>query len=441
MEIINKTKINIKKIPMKNWIKIVLVAIFLMMLVLNILTPLIADDYSYSFIHGTDQRVKNIIDVISSQADHYMTWGGRSIAHSIAQIFLIFPKIIFSLCNSIVYTIVIYLIYKNTVNGEEKPMLLILIHFLLYFCLPVFGQNCLWLIGSCNYLWTTMFILLFILLYRSKRKDNLLTIVLIFFIGIIAGWSNENSSFALIVITSLIFMTTKKKKFEKWKISGLLGVITGFIIMIIAPGNFARNKYFVDNISFFTKIFNRAISYTSNIVRFMWPLIAVSIVLLSIHIYKKKSINKNVFIYLVGSFFAVYSMLLSPQFPERSWVSPILFMIMANIILINDLYDINKVFKYVFIDSLLILAVIYIGSYAELVGDINNLKNTWEYRISEINKVKDSDNKEIQFDPFYTENWKNPNFGLGDLTENKDDWPDKDIAKYYGIDSISSKTN
>ena len=39
----------------------------------------------------------------------------------------------------------------------------------------------------------------------------------------------------------------------------------------------------------------------------------------------------------------------------------------------------------------------------------------------------------------YTENWKNPNFGLIDLDENINQWPDKDISEYYGIDSISSK--
>ena len=81
---------------------------FLMMLVLNLLTPLIADDYAYSFIHGTYKRVHNLLDVIISQADHYMTWGGRSIAHSFAQTFLMLPKWVFSICNSGIYTLIIY---------------------------------------------------------------------------------------------------------------------------------------------------------------------------------------------------------------------------------------------------------------------------------------------------------------------------------------------
>ena len=434
MELINK----IKKIPSKTWIKIVLISIFLMMLVLNLLTPLIADDYSYSFIFGTNKRIHNILDVFNSQAIHYMTWGGRSISHFIAQVFLMMPKVIFSICNSIVYTIVVYLIYK-IISDKERPLLVLLIHLLLYFCLPVFGQNCIWLIGSCNYLWTTMFILLFILLFKKKRKDNLLSIILMFILGFIAGWSNENSSFALIVITFLTILVTRKDKINKWKISGLIGNIVGFLVMILAPGNYVRNAGIVDDMPFFNKILDRTITYTGNIVRFMLPLIILAIVLVTIYVYKKKKINKSVFIFFIGSFFAVYSMLLSPQFPERSWLSPVLFLVIGNMILINDLYDVHKIFKFLLIDSILILTVIYIGDYGILSRDINILRKTWAARIEEINNIKNEKNTNLEFDAYYSTNWKNPNFGLVDLTSEVDEWPDKDISAYYGIDSISSK--
>lgn len=437
MGLINK----IKKISSKTWIKIILVSIFLMMLVLNILTPLIADDYSYSFIHGTTQRVKNILDVFVSQADHYMTWGGRSIAHGIAQIFLMFPKIIFSICNSIVYTLVIYLIYKNTIDKKDKPLLMILIHFLLYFCLPVFGQNCIWLIGSCNYLWTTMFILLFVLLFRKERKDNIINIILMFILGLIAGWSNENSSFALIVITVLLMIPFKKINIKKWKISGLLGVITGFVVMILAPGNFVRKENFTEDPSFIMRIINRGIQYSETLVKYMLPLIILAVILITIHIYKKKKINKYSFVYFIASFFAVYSMLLSPQFPDRSWISPILFMIMGNIVLVNDIYDVHRVLKYILADFIVLSSIHYFGTYALLAKDINNLRVTWRERINYINKIKKDGEKSVEFKRYLSDNKRNPNYGLVDLTPMSDQWPDRDIARYYGLDSISGKTD
>ena len=70
----------------KNQIILILLGIFLMMLILNMFTPLIADDYSYSF-KLNNERIVNLIDVFNYQLWHYFNWGGRVIAHAIAQTF------------------------------------------------------------------------------------------------------------------------------------------------------------------------------------------------------------------------------------------------------------------------------------------------------------------------------------------------------------------
>ena len=150
------------KITKKQITIVMFSAIFIFMFVLNFLTPLIADDFSYSF--GADGRIKNLYDIYNKQVDHYFTWGGRTVAHTVAQIFLLFPKIIFSIANTFAYVLLIYLIYRVARGkSEDKPILVIAINLLLWFVLPVFGQTCLWLIGSCNYLWTTDIILIFML--------------------------------------------------------------------------------------------------------------------------------------------------------------------------------------------------------------------------------------------------------------------------------------
>lgn len=84
-------KIKNIKLSKKQQTIIILAAIFIMMLVLNLLTPLLADDYSYGI--GLDKtRIDSIIDIINFQVNHYLTWGGRTVAHTIAQCFLLFPK-------------------------------------------------------------------------------------------------------------------------------------------------------------------------------------------------------------------------------------------------------------------------------------------------------------------------------------------------------------
>ena len=82
------------------------------MLILNFLTPLLADDYSYS-LNLSEKRISSIIDIFDYQVWHYFNWGGRTVAHTLAQIFLVFPKAVFNILNSFIYTVLIYLIYLH----------------------------------------------------------------------------------------------------------------------------------------------------------------------------------------------------------------------------------------------------------------------------------------------------------------------------------------
>lgn len=199
----------------KNQKIIILAGIFISIFILNALTPLIADDYSYSF-GKNDERITNLLDIIISQINHYFTWGGRSVAHSLAQFFLMFPKYVFNLLNSVIYVVLVYLIYLHVkMDKEDKPLMLLLIHFALWFLIPTFGQTAIWLTGSCNYLWTMTIMLLFLYLVRKDlNKHSILKNIAILLLGIIAGWTNENTSFGL--ITAIVgFMILEKYKHIK----------------------------------------------------------------------------------------------------------------------------------------------------------------------------------------------------------------------------------
>ena len=428
-------KIKNIKIEDKTAIKIILFAIFISMLALNFLTPLIADDYSYALTYD-HTRIKNIIDIINYQSHHYMVWGGRSIAHGIAQIFLMFPKHIFSVFNSIIYIVVINLIYKiaKGKEKEDKPYLLLGIHFILYFLTPVFGQTCIWLIGSCNYIWTMAIILALIYQFtnNSDKKDSLIRIILMLLLGVLAGWTNENTSFGLIIILMSIIIINKinKEKLSKWKFSGLIGSIIGFATMILAPGNYVRSAEFVDNDFILVKWAKRFIDYTMNICNYCLPIIIILVVLITIYIYNHKKINAYVYAFILGSFFSVYSMLLSPSFPARSWFGVIVYLAIGALILAYNLDKINKVFKPILLDIIVITSFIFIGDYLKLAMDINQLRGTWSYRIEQIKTTKDSP---IVFYEYITTNHKNPNYDLADVYPEVNVWPNTSIADYYGV--------
>lgn len=431
------------KLSKKKQTIIILITIYLMMLVLNLLTPLIADDYSYSL--GLDNtKIDSIIDVLNYQWWHYFNWGGRTISHTIAQMFLLFPKIAFSIINPLLYIALIYLTYLHIVrNRDKKPIYLILIHLTLWFVLPVFGQTCLWLIGSCNYLWTTVLILWFLWVYRQKnQKDSIARIVSLFLLGIIAGWTNENTAVGLIIVSLGFLIVEKldnKNKLPKYKWSGLLGNIVGFLVLILAPGNYVRADGIQDNTFIVIKIIKRIVQYTITMTNYLLPLFILLVILISIYIFYKKKIHRQVWIYLVGAFFCIYSMVLSPQFPERSWFGVIIFMLIATFDLLYDIEKFNKVYQFIVVDILLILSFVHIGEYLGTAIDINNLRNVWEYRENYIAKQKDQGKDEIKVDAYYSQDKHNPTYGLADLFDDKKLWPNTSIAEYFDIKSIEAK--
>lgn len=432
------------KLTKKQQTILILVCIYLMMLVLNLLTPLIADDYSYS-LSLDKTKVNSFMDVMNYQWWHYFNWGGRTLAHTIAQLFLLFPKIVFSIINPVIYIALIYLTYLHIIrNREEKPIYLILVHLALWFIMPVFGQTCLWLIGSCNYLWTTVLILWFLWIYRKNdKKDSILRIIGLFLLGILAGWTNENTSFGLIVVTLGFLITqkleNKKEKLPKHKLSGLIGNVVGFLILILAPGNYVRADGIKDNTFIVIKVIKRAVQYTITMTNYLLPLFILLVILISIYIFYKKKIHKQVWMFLLGAFFCIYSMVLSPQFPERSWFGVIMFMIIAIFDLMYETPKFNKIYKYIIINAIIILSFIYTGQYLGTAIDINNLRNTWEYRENYIAKQKKKGNTEIKVDAYHAFDKHNPTFGLADLFEDKTLWPNTSIAEYFDIKSIEAK--
>ena len=74
---------------------------------LNAHTPLQMDDYDYSISWATGKPVSGLADVIASQAVHYRLWGGRSVVHALAQMFLYMGKDVFNIANTVMYLLLL----------------------------------------------------------------------------------------------------------------------------------------------------------------------------------------------------------------------------------------------------------------------------------------------------------------------------------------------
>lgn len=243
--------------------KFCFVLFFIFYYFLNDLTPIcFGDDYVYSFVwegHSMfepmseqAQRLSSFHDLLVSQWSHYLTGNGRAVSHTIAQFFLWMGKDVFNIINAFISVLLIMEIYwcanKGTVTFDFKISRLIFIFFALWAFTPSFPSVFLWLSGACNYLWTAVFLLGFLLPYIRKyyffekklTKNRWLQFVM-FLLGILAGWSNENSV-CWIILVLLIFICANRKRneIESWMVTGLIGLVIGYALLMFAPGNFVR---------------------------------------------------------------------------------------------------------------------------------------------------------------------------------------------------------
>lgn len=444
---------------MKNWIVSIkkqpmyvyaICITFVPMLLLNILTPFSADDYSYSV------QQNNLWDVFLNEYHQYMTWTGRSVAHINVRIFLLMPKMIFNIVNAIIYTLLTVLIYCYASGSKIKKNFNLTTYIFISTCLwifiPFFGETVLWLTGSCNYLWGTVIILLFLFPYRMSVpgdkdvfKGKYLPLVGMFFAGILAGWCNENTSggCVLLVLIFLAYAIIKKRKINGWMISGLLGNIIGLLIMIGAPGNAIRAKEFGYNKS---REVAKLFQYVSYVKESLFILILLVCLFISIQLVVGKN-KKKIIMTVIFAFVAlvtIFVMVLSPpSFTERALFGGVIFLIIAasisfyQIILLE--YDFSKI--------MLFAATITMSVYTVILFSFNCIDMIYTKKISDdrdkyVISQRDSGNLDVEVQPLseYSRLTKyNPRYGIDQITNDKDFWVNKTYAKKFGINSIVLK--
>lgn len=332
MKQIKETIRNNKKI-------LVLISAYVIMAVLNFLTPLIADDIEYMY------KTSSFSSILHDEYTQYMTWTGRSVVHIIARLFLLMPKTVFNLVNPLIYVLLTLLIYKMTTkdNTTFYSFKYFLINVFLWLFVPAFGQTILWETGAANYLWGGIIVVSFLFLYhRYYEKEQELSFnpivnsILLLILGILAGWCNENTSggMILIVLGYLYFYYQKKKPLRLWMFTGLLGAIFGLFMMVTAPGNAVRATYFArSQWSLPRKLYSGFFSITKTLYENSFALFVLMAVLIVLGIFfsKHKEWLRLSYIYLFAGIATIDVLSLSPAGLDwgRSFFGGVLFIIMA----------------------------------------------------------------------------------------------------------------
>lgn len=428
-----------------------IVIIFIAIFILNYYTPLIADDYEYSYIFWTDERISSLLDILISQAKHYIQWGGRSVAHTLGQISLMLGKPVFNITNSFMYLLLIVLICKHILGSKKITTILFIgINILVFLFTPVFGQTILWLIGSSNYLWCMVIMLLFLYPYRLYLDQKKLVLKPIFqsmyvaILGLLAGWTNENTSGAILLILILFLIIYKLKNYiiPKWAYIGGVFNLIGFLLMILAPGNYVRSSTLVDGNSLFNKFLYRGVYITQQAFEYLHILGLIFLVLLLMYFYinhRKIASLGIAFIYALSSIAAIYALILSPQSPPRAFFGAMCLMYIAVGIVFVKVYGANKIYRFLnrffIIIGVILMGITYIGAFEDIKRTYNETKARQIYILEEMNKGN------IVLEVIGIKPYKSHNalYGLDDISIDKQFWINRAIAKYYGLEAIQLK--
>lgn len=447
-------------------IAFILTIIFFTMLfyILNSMTPLLADDYGWGYIRGSDhQPIKNLKDILVSVYDYYFTWGGRIGGNLLSEIFTLTGKPIFNIFNTFIYILNTLLIYYICNQSKKiKISLYIAIHLLIWFFTPDYGQVMFWLSGSCNYLWLITPVLIMILIFRKYSinqniiKDNIINILVIFILGIFAGWSNENAGAGMLVVLTLYltYYYFNNIQMPKYILSGYIGSLIGYSLLIIAPGNFAREV--AEQSIVHTSLIFRLFMITYFFVMFLLGMFIILSIVFWIgkryfNLKKDNSIYQSL-IFIVASIGSAYSMIASPTSPERTWFCIVVYMAIA-IGVIYDKFDftdgtikeetifmIRRLTASVTTLSMCIFLVMYLDTSLATFEILSQTKERENYILSERAKGNmDIMTPEIYHKyPLLSEH--DGLHGLSDITTDPNHFVNRAVCDYYGINSIVAIT-
>jgi hypothetical protein len=422
-------------------------------LALNFLTPLIADDFSLSFVFGTDRRISSWGDLFLSDYNYYMTWGGRSVAGFWTMLFLWLPKPVFNCVNTLVYCALGVLMCYHIVGSLKKisPILFVAVNAGFWFLVPAWGQDFLMLTAACLYSWTAFTILVFLVPFR-KRLENAeyrLTIplsVCFFGVGVLAGWGVENSGAAVLFLLIAYFLIKLKRKdgLALFEVLGAIGFVIGFCLLIAAPGNYARASSFHQDTAFILILLRRLAVITVMVFRGGGlPLLFLAFLCFDMVYHQKRRINAFTCLYGLAALTGAYSMLLAPYFPDRAFLIVIVF---SGIALGNTVRQFEFQPTDIIKRNFRVISFVFLAFFAVSVlaatRNITGIYLRWQDRVAYIMAEKEKGNLKLEVKaPIPAIDNHSASYGLDDILDGEADWPNTSIARYFGIESIKRLNN
>ena len=447
---------------------VVLLLIFFLILLLNSYTTFVADDFNNLFTKS-GERISSIKDIFLIQKNRYYSINGRAIAHGMGQFMLMFDKSFINFFNSIFFCTFVYSIYRFVVMPDDygltgnskylesvinsnkygrhifKTGVLILVFLLVWNYTPVFGQTYLWVIGAANYMWTSLMILAVLHISRRVAIINdtghlYMWIPLIVILCFLTGWTNENTVVGLLFVLAyqLIKMMIDNTKGISIMVMMTVSTLMGFIIMITAPGNFARMKLFNEPENFSVKLILRFTKMSQAYSKYIMVLFIICLIFVIVSRIMDMRKNLETEVYFVAGLLSFWSMLAAPTFPPRAMVGTVFFFIAAIVMSIAtiDRRD-NKLSALIVMGMILFTGYGFVKTVPDAILASSEYLSKYNARELVILDNKSSGNvQNVEVPALPAENKYMAGFGLGGCEQDPKNWINVTIARYYGIGSV-----
>ena len=426
------------------WCGIVLF-VFIIMLILNHFTPYLADDFTFSYSFADRDTLSSPFILFRSLYYHYMEWSGRIVVKFFAQLFTIFPKWIFDLCNAAMFCLLgVVLCRLGNFSRKSAPLPLAFAFLSLWLVSPAFGQTNLWMCGSCNNLWSTVGCLAFLLPWRSFFGGPVrrYPAVLLFVGGIFTGWLYENTSAGMLAAMALclVWQFWQKRTLPAWAVSAFIGSCLGYLLLILAPGNSVRTDDSAGVITASLWVYVLRIEKALVILlKYGWPLL-ISFLLLAVLVWRAghswQALAWPCILFLAGMA-AHFAMVLSPVYYLRSTHGPFAFFTAACCACLGQLPDSlprRAVRAVCCAAGAWALVVLVFAGY-----DIVHYDGLYAQRDAEIRAEVAAGATEIETYAIQPNTVYCPAWGLPDIREGED-WISITRAMWYGLDGLGLRT-
>lgn len=346
------------------WVTVTCIFAF-MLLLESLAFRFMGDDYIYSFmweghsmyvpLSENARRIDSFSDILASGYSYYMTWGGRVIAQMLAMFFLWIGRPWFNLAMAAGIILLLFSIqwiaHEGRITLTLRPFD-ILITFLCFWSFNInFPGTIVWIDGACNYFFPLLAVILFLLPYihryfmEDESRKSGYFIPLMFILGVLAGDSNENT-ICWIGLSGLLYLVhyRKRKKLESWMAAGMAGLVIGYGLLMLSPGNVLRMKESGETFQFLFLDMNhlRSLGFCFLVQSFLWMYLWMA--------YRRrkylemKKYGRHIHL---ASWFAVMSMLFnlimlfSPESPFRA-AFPSLIFLMTAVMLIHRVTQLSE---------------------------------------------------------------------------------------------------